>query len=131
MQFTTSTFQCVLITDGSASYAVFIYDCGGMEWGGAEIGWQATSSLYQKHNLSGYYSTDVGCAYSSSYSAIVYRLDSKYVRSPVVSIHSHVIQVMHVILMSLNVTTQIVFHKVLCAMISTAVETTVMNGTVV
>ena len=35
------------------------------------------------------------------------------------------------ILMSLNVTMEIVFYKVMYAMISTAVETTVMNGTVV
>ena len=49
-----------------------------MEWGGATIGWQATSSLYQEHYLSGPNSADVGCEYSSSSSAIVYRLDSKY-----------------------------------------------------
>ena len=49
-----------------------------MQWDGASIGWQATSSLYQQHPLSGYNSDDVGCEYSSSYSAIVYRLDSKY-----------------------------------------------------
>ena len=49
-----------------------------MEWDEAEIGWQATSSLYQRHPLSGSFSDEVGCEYSSSYSAIVYRLDSKY-----------------------------------------------------
>ena len=49
-----------------------------MEWGGAEIGWWATSSLHQAHPLSGRNSDDVGCKYSSSRSAIVYRLDSKY-----------------------------------------------------
>ena len=49
-----------------------------MEWGGAEIGWRASSSLYQEHYLSGPNSDDVGCEYSFSYSAIVYRLDSKY-----------------------------------------------------
>ena len=37
--------QCVLISDGSAvygydSYAVFIYECGGMTLNGATIGWQ-------------------------------------------------------------------------------------------
>ena len=74
----TSTFQCVLITDGSTSYAVFIYECGGMEWDGASIGWQATSSLYQRHLLSGSHSDKVDCEYSNFSSAIVYRLDSKY-----------------------------------------------------
>ena len=59
---------------------------------------QATSSLYyyQEHYLSGARSNEVGREYSSSYSGIVYRLDSKYsvikynhvYRSPVISIHS-------------------------------------------
>ena len=80
LQSITSTFQCVLITDGSAPYAVFFYECGGMEWDGANIGWQATNSLYQRHPLSGSRSADIGCEYSSFYSGIVYRLDSKYQR---------------------------------------------------
>ena len=76
-QYTTVRFQAVLITDGTSSYAVFIYDCGGMEWGGAEIGWQYNSSLYREHYLSGSSSASIGCQYSSTYSAIVYRLDRK------------------------------------------------------
>ena len=48
-----------------------------MEWDGASIGWQATSSLYQRHHLSGSYSNEVDCEYSNSSSAIVYRLDSE------------------------------------------------------
>ena len=75
IQFITSTFQAVLITDGSASYAVFIYDCGGMEWDGAIIGWAKSSTLYEKHTLSGFSSDDIGCRYSSSYSAVIYRVD--------------------------------------------------------
>ena len=47
-----------------------------MEWDGATIGWQYDESLYQRHYISGSNSSDVGCAYSSSYSAVVYRLDS-------------------------------------------------------
>ena len=76
MQFTTSNFQCVLITDGSTSYAVFIYECNGMGWSGATIGWAASSSLYEEHPLSGSSSSSlIGCRYSSTYSAVVYRLD--------------------------------------------------------
>ena len=45
-----------------------------MEWGGAIIGWQYNSSLYEKHSLSGSNSDDVGCLNFSSYSAHVYRL---------------------------------------------------------
>ena len=72
-QFVTSTFQAVLITDGSDSYAVFIYQCGGMGWGGATIGWSYSISLYEEHSLSeGSNSDDIGCRYSSTSSAIIY-----------------------------------------------------------
>ena len=47
-----------------------------MEWGGAVIGWQASPTLFERHRLSGTSnSKDVGCLYSSTYSALVYRLD--------------------------------------------------------
>ena len=79
LQSDTNTFQGILITDGIHSYAVFIYECGGMEWGGGVIGWQSSSTHYEEHYLSGdYYSNDIGCLYSNSYSAIVYRLDCKW-----------------------------------------------------
>ena len=71
-QFATSTFQAVLITDGYDSYAVFIYQCGGMEWGGATIGWSYSENLYEEHRLSGASSNDIGCSYSSTSSAIIY-----------------------------------------------------------
>ncbi|CAI8020988.1 Alpha-tectorin [Geodia barretti] len=71
--FSTSTFQAVLITDGYDSYAVFIYQCGGMGWGGATIGWGYTTYLYEEHYLSeASYSNDIGCTYSSTSSAIIY-----------------------------------------------------------
>ncbi|CAI8034981.1 Vitellogenin receptor [Geodia barretti] len=71
--FDTSTFQAVLITDDYDSYAVFIYQCGGMEWGGATIGWSYSRNLYEEHYLSeAYYSYDIGCTYSSTSSAIIY-----------------------------------------------------------
>ena len=50
-----------------------------MEWGGGVIGWQASSSNYTSHYLSGRSnSNDIGCLYSSSYSAVVFRLESKF-----------------------------------------------------
>ena len=73
-QSTTSTFQTVLITDGSSSYAVFIYECGGMEWGGATIGWSEThDSIRETHSLSGRDSSDIGCTNS-----VIYSLHSKW-----------------------------------------------------
>ena len=69
-------FQAILIEDISdVSYAVFIYDCGTMNWGGGVIGWQASSDDYVANSLSGQSnSNDIGCLYSSRQSAIAYRL---------------------------------------------------------
>ena len=92
MQYTTSSFQCVLITDGSSSYAVFIYDCGGMEWSGATIGWAASSYNYATYVASGSNSESIGCLYSSTYSAIVYRLDGRRKYVLVFPIHCHCVQ---------------------------------------
>ena len=75
MQSVTNTFQSILITDGTDTYAVFIYECGAMEWGGGVIGWQADPSLYVSQSSSGDSdNNEIGCQYSSSYSAIVYKL---------------------------------------------------------
>ena len=73
-QYSSSTFQTVLITDGSASYAVLIYDCGRLGWTGATIGWSSTGSVYEEHPLSGSNSVDIDCEYSDHFSAVVYRL---------------------------------------------------------
>ena len=61
-------------TDGD-SYAVFIYDCGTMMWGGGVIGWQASSSNYVANSLSGLSdNNNIACLYSTKQSAIVYHL---------------------------------------------------------
>ena len=62
---------------------MFIYECGEMEWGGATIGWADSSSIYEEHYLSGTQSASIGCEYSSSYSAIVYRLGKRMERERV------------------------------------------------
>ena len=47
-----------------------------MEWGGGVIGWQASTSQYNSHYLSGKsISHDVGCLYSTTYSAVVFKID--------------------------------------------------------
>ena len=77
LQFTTNTFQGILITNGCSSYAVFIYVCGSMEWGGGVIGWQESLSQYNSHYLSGESdSNDTGCLYSNTYSAVVFKIDN-------------------------------------------------------
>lgn len=81
--FQTNRFQGFLITNGSASFAVFIYECGGMEWSGGVIGWQASTSQYDSHYLSGHYDNDrIGCLYSSTSSAIAFKVsDRKHLQS--------------------------------------------------
>ena len=61
------------MTDGESSYAIFLYECGGMEWGGGVIGWQATPSDYESHHLSQNSDNDeIGCLYSTTTSAVTY-----------------------------------------------------------
>ena len=50
----TDTFQGIVITDGSKSYAVFTYKCGLMQWSGnATIGFKADRTYFRNHPLSG------------------------------------------------------------------------------
>jgi hypothetical protein len=71
----TNSFQAIIITDNIATYAVFIYECGGMEWGGGVIGWQARDYKYESHDFTGEsHSNEIGCLGFSSYSSLVYRI---------------------------------------------------------
>ena len=46
-----------------------------MEWAGATIGWQASRKNYKAHSLSGESTNkDIGCLYSSTYSAVAYKI---------------------------------------------------------
>ena len=78
IQSTTNTFQGILISDGSSSYAVFIYDCSNMEWGGGVIGWQQSTTQYASHdNSDDRDSNEAVCRYqTSSFTTLVYRVDS-------------------------------------------------------
>ena len=71
LQSATKLFQAALITDGSASYAVFIYNCHNYPrlntWNDGNIGWADTSSLYKNGRL---YCSDYSCNNN-----ILYRLD--------------------------------------------------------
>ncbi len=74
----TNSYQAVLITDGQASYAVFTYKCGELQWSGnATIGFYTDGKFYQNHFLSGTIGAkDIACLNSpdSSRSNIVYQL---------------------------------------------------------
>ena len=88
IQSTTNSFQGILISDGSSSYAVFIYDCTNMEWGGGVIGWQQSTTRYASHSASRQSSSNEAvCDYqSSSFTSLVYRVDSG--QSPVQCLHT-------------------------------------------
>ena len=76
IQSTTNTFQGILISDGTSSYAVFIYDCSNMEWGGGVIGWQQSTTQYGSHSASGQISANSAvCGFqTSTFTTLVYRI---------------------------------------------------------
>ena len=79
-QYTTNSFQGVIITDGSVSYAVFLYACSYMRWSGnAVIGWQASSSYYRNHPLSGASNAkQIACLNNATsyYNTVLFKLSS-------------------------------------------------------
>jgi hypothetical protein len=54
-----NTFQAILITDGTYSYAIFTYQCGLMGWdNGATVGYTAAGNPFENNDPS---SSDVAC----------------------------------------------------------------------
>ena len=71
-----NTYQAILITDGTYSYAVFTYKCGLLEWGeGATIGFNAPGGFYHNHELS-FPGIDCVNHQNSTWSNIVYLLSN-------------------------------------------------------
>ena len=52
-----------MVTDGTNSYAIFIYRCGDLEWsGGATIGYGASLEMFSNHRFSGtFFVTATAC----------------------------------------------------------------------
>ena len=70
----TSTFQAVLITNDTESYALFIYECDKLDWDGAVIGWVETGyDQYESDYRSGDSSSRVGCQFYRK-TTVIYRL---------------------------------------------------------
>ena len=75
-----NTFQAILTTNGSKSYAVFTYHCGDLLWlSDATIGFNAPPDTYESHPLSG---TDINpdtiaCVHSpeSEWNNVIYDLE--------------------------------------------------------
>ena len=74
----TNSYQAVVITNDTESFAVFTYQCGSVSWHGhATIGYNAGGTLFENHKLSGMNTANsVACLnYSSTvWSNLVYRL---------------------------------------------------------
>jgi hypothetical protein len=52
----TNTFQAIVITDGTKSYAVYTYRCGEMDWGDeSTIGFNAGGDYFQNHPITGHF----------------------------------------------------------------------------
>ena len=77
MQSISNTFQGILISNGTSSYAVFIYDCSNMEWGHGVIGWQQSTTQYASHSNSGLISSNEAvCGFQTiSFTSLVYRIE--------------------------------------------------------
>ena len=73
----SNTFQGILITDGSSSYAVFIYNCSNMEWGGSVINWYQSETHYAVYYASGLSNSNRAvCGYQTTiFTTLVYRID--------------------------------------------------------
>ena len=73
----TNTFQGIVITNFTTSFAVFIYKCQDMQYSGsATIGFTSFDVLFANHRLSGYNAKNVACMNSdqSQWVNLVYKL---------------------------------------------------------
>lgn len=49
-----NSYQAIVITNGTESFAVFTYQCGAMAWhGSATIGFNSGGAFFENHPLSG------------------------------------------------------------------------------
>ena len=78
--FQINTFQGIVITDGTTSFAVFTYKCGDLNWGsGATIGFSAAGDLFANHEFTGRPDAhDVDCLNQplSDYVNVIYTISS-------------------------------------------------------
>ena len=62
----TNTFQGIVITNFTTSFAVFIYKCRDLQYSaGATIGFTAFDVLFANHRLSGYSAKKIACMNSN------------------------------------------------------------------
>ena len=86
-----NNFQAVVATDGFQSFAVFTYQCGGLNWirgtAGASIGFSAKSGsgyAFANHPFSRKPNVnDIACYNQTCppWSNVVYKISTKYIRA--------------------------------------------------
>ena len=69
----TNTFQGILITDGTKSYAVHTYVCGEMEWGDeSTVGFNAGGEYYENHPITGHFQSHfIACLQNMSAGSLI------------------------------------------------------------
>lgn len=93
----TNTFQAIVITDFTTSYALFIYKCQDLQFSGsATIGFTAGDVLYSNHRLSGYKAKKIACINSeqTEWVNLVYKLTREDL-SPIVPIGRCILYLMY------------------------------------
>lgn len=74
-----NTWQAILTTNGTTSYAIFTYQCGSLSWSRATtIGYNAAGRIFENHPSSGRNARDIACtnAPASNWTNILYDLSS-------------------------------------------------------
>ncbi len=78
-----NTLQAILITNGSASYSVFTYQCGSLGWSRhtTVIGYNAAGKVFENHPFSGVDAKDMVCN-NTSWTNILYDLTQTIIDFP-------------------------------------------------
>lgn len=68
-----NTFQAILITNGTKSYAVYTYKCGEMEWGDeSTIGFNAGGEYSENHPITGHFQSHyISCLQNISSGSLI------------------------------------------------------------
>lgn len=81
-----NTFQGIVVTNGTKSYAIYTYHCNDLEWSdGSVIGFNAGGRYYTNHPLSDSISArDIDCVHfpESEWNNIIYDITPKEIELP-------------------------------------------------
>jgi len=71
-----NTYQAVLATDGTSSYAIFTYRCGDINWArSSSIGYNAPGGIFLNHPLAGGPgAANIDCSGSQTWTNLLYNL---------------------------------------------------------